>query len=273
MTQPSKPTELFTPEELWKETLLVKVRGYIPDRTFSNLERCGKERIYRTCKNCRDWETFFYRCDLKFCPLCNWRIARDRAAMLRIWTTTIAQPKHVVLTCRNFDLLTRRQIRSFARAFAKLRRAKVFEGVKGGCVSIEITNESRGWHLHAHVLVDARWIDAADLAITWGRLVGQQYAIVKIKDCRGLDYCNEVTKYVVKGAELVTWHPELISQFIHAISGVRFFSTFGSLFKMRRQIAAYLAEQKPPSPQCHCGCCDFWYQDEAALILREAQQA
>jgi hypothetical protein len=173
--------DLLQPEQIWKQSLLSKIEGLIPYEVFESLSKCGVEDIFRTCKGCGNWKTFQWRCSLKFCPLCNWRIARKRAEMLNLWNFQIKQPKHIVVTQRNFPVLTRQKVRDFGRALAKLRRQKVWKDVKGGCVSTEITNEGRGWHLHAHILVEARWVDAGLLAVTWGKLVGQQFGIVKVK--------------------------------------------------------------------------------------------
>lgn len=264
--------DLLTPEQIWKESLLAKVDGLIPEPVWQNLSRCGVQELYRTCRGCGDWTTFYYRCSMKFCPLCNWRIARSRAEMLKAWNLTITQPKHVVITQRNFPVLTRRKIRDFGRAFGKLRRTKLWKDVKGGCVSTEITNEGRGWHLHAHILADARWIDASALAIEWGRLVGQQFGIVKVKDVRDSSYLGEITKYVVKGSELAGWHPQEISQFIRAIRGVRFFAAFGTLFHLQRKIKAQLRHSKPPAEPCKCGCTDFRFEDETAVIVGQLRR-
>lgn len=268
----SPQLNLLTPEQIWKESLLAKVDGLIPEAVFQNLSRCGVEELYRTCEACGDWTTFYYRCSMKFCPLCNWRIARSRAEMLKAWSLQIAQPKHVVLTQRNFSVLTRRKIRDFGRAFAKLRRNRIWRDVEGGCISTEITNEGRGWHLHAHILIDTRWLNASQLAVEWGNLVGQEFGIVKVKDVREVSYLGEITKYVVKGAQLASWAPEEIAQFIRAIRGVRFFAAFGTLFHLQRKIKAHLKHNKPPTEPCKCGCSEYRYESEVAVILGELRR-
>lgn len=268
----SPQLDLLTPEQIWKESLLAKVDGLIPEAVFQNLSKCGVEELYRTCKGCGDWTTFYYRCSMKFCPLCNWRIARGRGEMLKAWSLQIRQPKHVVLTQRNFPILTRKRIRDFGRHFAKLRRNKLWKDVRGGCISTEITNEGRGWHLHAHILVDADWVDASQLAIEWGKLVGQEFGIVKVKDVRDCSYLGEITKYVVKPAQLAGWAPEEIAQFIRAIRGVRFFAAFGSLFHLQRKIKAHLHASRPPAEPCKCGCGDFRFESEAAVIIGEIRR-
>lgn len=264
--------DLVTPETVWQASMLAKVKDILPWRIYESLNKCGQEVIHRTCDACGDWESFPWRCSLKFCPVCNWRIARQRARMLKLWTMQIEQPKHIVLTQKNFEVLTRRKIRNFLKAFSRLRKTKLFRGCKGGCISVEITNEGRGWHLHGHILADMRWCDAGKLAIAWGGAVGQEYGIVKVKDCRGKDYLGEVTKYVVKGGQLASWSPEQINQFVQAVQGVRMFATWGHLFKLAKSLRAQMAAEAPEAKVCECGGCDFTYQSEVAAVLSDVRE-
>jgi hypothetical protein len=143
--------------------------------------------------------------------------------------------------------------------------------VKGGCLTVEVTNEERGWHLHSHWLIDCRWIDAGKLAIEWGKIVGQEFAIVKIQDARAIDYVLQVCKYVVKGSDLAGWHPEQIHQFLRAIRGRRMFFTFGSLNQCGRAVKLELAAAKGCTV-CECGCGKFIFESEVTSILREIRQ-
>lgn len=271
-SSPNLPAESFTPERLWKETILTKIQGLVPWAITDKLNRCGNEEIYVACADCGRFKTCHFTCNLKFCPCCNWKIARSRAQVLRAWTKRIGQPKHIVLTARNEQFITRGSIRKFQKAFAALRRSKLFRTVSGGCVSVEVTNEGRGWHLHAHVLANARWIDASLLSLKWGRLVGQDFAIVKVLDARGKDYLNEVTKYVVKGAQLASWQPEEIAQFILAIRGIRFFATFGELFNLKAEIKRELNALKPGPSICACGCCKKIVTTEGTSIMQQLRR-
>lgn len=137
---------------------------------------------------------------------------------------------------------------------------------------MEITNEGRGWHVHLHILCDARWIDEKLLAIKWGKYMGQDFAIVKVLDARKKDYCSEVSKYVVKGAELVSWKPEEIAQFILAVRNVRFYATFGKLFHDARRIKAQLECNRPPPAPCKCGCSRFKFETDTRAVLNEIRK-
>jgi hypothetical protein len=182
-------------------------------------------------------------------------------AELREWAKEIKQPKLVTVTARNTEGISRHQIREFNKNLWRLRRQEVFEEVKGGSQSIEITNESRGWHVHAHLLVDARWVDTQQLAIAWGKLVGQEYAIVDVRDKRGEDGGAQAAKYVCKPAEFAKWRPNEIAEFVHAVSQVRLFNVFGDFIDKRRKIRARLRLNRPEN-LCDCGCGQFRFRPQ-----------
>lgn len=264
--------EFWQKEQLHHDSIMAKLEGLFDGAQMINFKRCGREFIFRHCRGCHATERKVYRCSLKWCPNCNWRITEQRKRILEAWAKQIAQPKHVVLTQRNFKLLTRREVRRFTANISRLRRQKVFRQVKGGSYSIEITNEQRGWHLHAHLLVDARWVDAATLAVTWGKLIGQNFGIVKVKDCRHREYVAEVAKYVAKGSDIARWPAHEINEFVRAVRGVRCFGVFGRLFKLRRQIAASLLSHDRVCVCGDCGASDFYWLDELSEVARECDR-
>lgn len=264
-----KQLQLLNSTDGWHETIRSKLQGRLNTIQFENFQRCGTEKIYRTCKGCGKCDGFGYHCMIKWCPRCNWRVTNKRQEMLERWSQLIDQPKHVVTTQRNTATLTRKMISDHTRNLAKLRRANVFKEVKGGCVSVEITNESRGWHLHAHWFVDARWIDASELSSTWARLVGQDFAIVKVLDLRSRkDFAREVAKYVVKGSEMATWDGNEINEFVRAVRGRRFFFAFGTLFRASAKIRAEMNAEKIPTV-CECGCEKFVVRSAVDELLHE----
>ena len=261
--------KLIPDREIFAEKIQSKLVGLLDTKQFENFCRCGKEEFYRTCKSCGDVQTTTYTCNVKWCPRCNFRIVNRRAELLKKWQVRIHNPMHLVTTQRNFELLTRRKIREHTRHLAKLRRQKVFSRVQGGCVSVEITNEGRGWHLHAHWLIDADFVDIKELAIVWGRLVGQDFGIVHFNKIRPGSFCHEVCKYVVKGSEMSDWHPELLNQFVRSIHGSRFFFLFGSLHKQAASMRAELNQEKKERAPCECGSLDFVYRTEVDEILHD----
>jgi hypothetical protein len=84
--------------------------------------------------------------------------------------------------------------------------------------------------------------------------VGQEFAIVYVKDCRRSDYLREVTKYAVKGSDLASWSAEDLGAFVAALDGVRTFGTFGTLFKLNAEWKAYVLAAREEALTCPCGC-------------------
>jgi hypothetical protein len=124
-----------------------------------------------------------------------------------------------------------------------------------------VTNEGKGWHLHAHLLVDADWIDAAELARQWAAQVGQDFAIVKVVDARrdrDVDYAREVCKYAVKGSQLAGWSGHEIADYIDAMKGVRTFFTFGNAYDQRTAFKQFKHDAELQACRCEaCGGTNF----------------
>ena len=246
------------------------VRHQVIDRLLSAgakdlaepLQRCHTDRVIKRCTSCDTISTFWNRCDKSYCPSCQPRLSRERKESIEWWTHQITQPKHIVLTCRNSHTLTKDAILGYKGALRRLLHQKIARHWKGGCYSLEITNEGRGWHVHFHILTDARWVDQPALAQAWGKLVGQDFAIVHVQDCRGKDYLREVTKYAVKGTDLATWEPADVVTYIRAMSGVRAFGTWGTLFKRNAAFREWLHDLQRQVEPCPCGCTKFEIMSE-----------
>jgi hypothetical protein len=221
------------------------------------------------CTSCGKAKPFYNRCELGHCPLCQARLSRERKQSVEWWTRQVQQPKHVVLTVRNTAVFTKAYVVWFKAAWGRLRRSSLAAAWNGGFYSLEVTNEGRGWHLHLHALVDARWIDAKALAIKWAKLTGQDFSIVKVKDVRQADYLAEVTKYAVKGSQLASWEPTDIAAYIDAMSGVRTFGVFGKLYSIRAQWREFLDSLQKEMPACECGCQTYYVLTEAEFAWKQ----
>ena len=264
--------DLISPEELWQETMIGKLRRTMPGEALWQFMRCGVEQMFRVCCACGSTRAGWYHCDRRWCPRCQKRLAARRAATIGIWIQHVTQPKHLVLTKRNFEELHPKDLRTFAKSLTKFRRSKCFREVHGGCQSIEMTHEGRGWHMHAHMLLDVKWLDMGAVEATWASLMKQQNVIVKIKDVRGGSYVQEVSKYVAKGSEMAGWPAERLAAFIAAIRGTRFFAPFGSLLKQGAEIRAEIARAKGVAPACECGCEKFLWETADEREAREISE-
>lgn len=233
---------------------------------------CHSEQTFKVCTGCSRARVFWNRCETKFCPICAPRLARERRDKVEWWATQIRTPKHVVLTCRNTATITKQQVLAYKANLVALRRQKWCANWKGGFYSIETTNESRGWHIHFHLLVDSRFIDEQRLAIEWGKLNGQDFAIVKVLPVNDGSYLKEVLKYNVKGSQMAKWSGSDIAAFMDAFHHVKTFDTFGSLRECRAAWKKWKDEQKVPEETCECGSCTFRTMDANTFAADEIRR-
>lgn len=265
-TSPERKTNR-TPN-FWAQSVIhrncvaAKLREAGADKIASKLEDCHAHTTIAICTNCSKVRTFANRCDLFYCPQCASRLQKERAEQVAWWAAEVRQPKHVVLTVRNFQNLTPEVVDWFRDCWSKLRRSKFASNWRGGFYRFEITNEGKGWHLHLHALVDALWIDQFRLKEQWRKNTDGAGYIVKVKDARGTDYLHEVTKYVVKGHQLAAWKPQQILEFVTAFTGKRTFGVFGSLYGKRTEFAEWIADLKSAKPACECGSDAHVFYDE-----------
>lgn len=259
--------EFWESRHVWSESLVAKLDQVNRSDLADQIRDCHSQVSYRRCNGCAQLSKFYNRCDRKWCPLCTPRLAAERRESVEWWTREVGQPKHVVLTSRNTDRISAETVRNFKAAFARLRRSRMSSNWRGGFYSLEVTNEGRGWHLHLHALVDARYIDARQLAITWAKCIGQDFSIVKVRDARDSNYLAEVTKYAVKGSQLASWNGEDVAAFIDAFSNVRTFGVFGSLYAKRTEWRTWLDSIHAKSTACDCGCTEFSILSELDLLL------
>jgi len=247
----------------------MKLRTAGLDDDAQKLEDCHSRFIIQLCTGCSVVKKFPNRCDNFFCPECQPTLSRARAKSVEWWTIGLSQPKHVVLTVRNIPDLTRGHVKQLKRWFRNLRTRKFARGWHGGFYNIECTNEGRGWHLHIHALIQARYIDKFQLSEQWSQITGKMGRIVDVRDCRKADYLKEVTKYTVKGSQLAAWSPDKIAAFVTAFKGVRTFGVFGELYGKRTEYAEWLAANATKATRCPCGCDEFKYYDEHEWLMKD----
>lgn len=256
-TSKLEKTAVTRQRTFWKERLIeltslqAVLRSHRPlPKEFSTLMRCRTEENNHTavCENCGFVHVFDYHCNKRFCPACAWQLSCERRTILDNCKHILRDPRHVVLTARNEESLAPMLVRVMT-GVRKLRRREIFAEVRGGWCSFEVTNESRGWHVHAHLLVDAPFIPADVLAQEWAACIGQSFAIVKVK--RAKDYLAEVTKYSVKPSSFISWTQQQRNEFVKSIRGRRFFFAFGHVAEASRNVKATLRASRG----LHNACC------------------
>lgn len=233
------------------------------------LEECDQE-IWLRCSECQARKRGFTRCKKRWCPICARAIAAERVFKHERALKTIKWPLHITFTIQNTHELTTSNLRSLLRAFRRLRQRRLWKlCVRGGWVSLEITNRGNGWHPHLHVLADVEWLSltcspprrndsrerkkwkcdqaAKELSDTWAELVGQKTASVKSRRCAGAVAIREVMKYAVKGTDLVESKASA-SAVIRAMKSTRLFRGFGTCYGRAKEL-------EPLKAPCTCDSC------------------
>lgn len=265
-TQQLHQSLLWKNQTIHKNTTAAKLREAGLLIEAQKLEICHTMFTVAVCNGCNSVKRFPNRCDLFYCAECQPRRSEDRRRAVEWWTQTIKQPKHVVLTVVNLTELTNAHVQEFRKFFTRLRRSAFARNWIGGFYNIEVTNEGRGWHLHLHALIEARFIDSFQLSAAWERCTNGLGRIVKVKDARGKNYLAEVTKYAVKGVQLAAWTPTQIKTFVTAFQDVRTFGVFGSLYGKRTEFAAWFKIVRDQKPSCECGCSSARYFSEIQFL-------
>lgn len=272
----------FDGPELWKTGIIH--RSVIADKLHlagghdfaAPLDECGTRHSVAVCTGCNAARRFSNRCDLRYCPACQPRLARERRQSVEWWTKEVSDAKHVVLTVRNVPTITKEYVQWFKDCFARLRRTKftttrtirtttldtkeplpvplISHAWSGGFYSLEVTNEGAGWHLHLHALVSCPFIDAGILSHTWDKITKGAGYIVRVKEVASGSYLQELLKYTVKGSEMAGWAPADVLAFVKAFDGLRTFGVFGTLRGARAAWRLFLDSMQAEKPACACGC-------------------
>jgi len=262
--------EFWARQSHFKAAVVSKLRTADRDDLAAPLDYCHTYYTVVQCVSCGSVGKFPNRCDHHECPECQPRLAHERVRALEWWIKEVSQPKHVVLTCRNVPELHPGHVSEFKEWIRRLRRTKFARNWLAGIYSLEVTNNGKGWHIHAHLVVEARYIDKAQLSETWQRVTNRHGAIVDVRDCRKKDYLREVCKYAAKGSQIASWTPQQIVQFITAFEHLRTFGVFGSLHGKRTKFREWLESICADKHTCTCGCNQFRYYTE---LEWEAHQA
>ena len=254
VTSHAEQLELLDKFLVLKDSIVSKLLSIGGYDLAEPLDKCHTVESFAQCQGCKKVRHFWNRCENFYCPVCQPALARERTEAIKFWSELIPQPKHVVLTVRNSRILSWTYVKWFKACLTKLRRRAFARNWRSGLWRLEVTNEGKGWHLHCHLLIDANYIDKAELARQWAEIVGQDFAIVSVKDARDKSYLTECCKYTVKGSQLASWTPLDIAAFIYAFSGQRSFGVFGDLYGRRAEWASHLKTLTEGKRKCECGC-------------------
>ena len=116
--------------------------------------------------------------------------------------------------------------------FRRLRATELWRGaVTGGAAFIEVkwSHNSQGWHVHAHCLLEGRYMPHPKLREAWRRITGDSH-VVDIRKVRTTTKAvNYVTRYVTKSWDRETEaQPALLVEAIIALGSRRLVNSFGT---------------------------------------------
>ena len=102
---------------------------------------------------------------------------------------------------------------------------------KGGAIFIEVKRGSQagGWHVHAHVLLEGRYMPHAEIKHLWHEITRDSFIvhIAPVNDEHGM--IGYVTKYVAKPLDATVFDkPADLVECIEALKGARLCRTFGT---------------------------------------------
>ena len=268
--QPAQ-AEIWRASTMHKNSVAAKLRQQGLTEEASRLEQCHSYYTFARCADCGRTAKFPNRCDRFYCPECSAHLQHERHEQIAWWLSSVRQPKHVILTVRNIPQITRGHVDQMQRWFGALRRRKFARNWTGGFYCMEITNEKRGWHLHIHALVEARWIDKGELARVWNSVTNGMGRIVDVRDYRKAEFLPARARYIVKGSALAKWPAAEVAEFVRAFQGKRTFGVFGSLYAQRTQFAEFIAEMKAARPRCECGSNRVKYYSETEWLMLDLE--
>lgn len=283
MGESRDPAQIRRERAEMRAKLIARLESEDADDLAARLKRCG-QRLVLHCTCCGQTRESETRCDLKWCPACQHRLA-TRTGLRYAGITAAAQwPLFVTFTVQNYDESSFDFVRHVRRSFGKLRRLRWWKRcVTGGIASIEVTNKGRGWHPHVHALIDSKWLSvtvpqprprspkavwtaagkrsAAEVGEQWELCCGRN-ASVKVRRVFGMDQRNskpitmEVLKYSVKGSDLVDC-PDAIAPLIRMMDGCRLVTSWGTMYGHQA-----LKRPKGVGLECNqCGAIGEWLPD------------
>jgi len=245
------------------------------------LEKCGEE-FRMKCVDCNARRVVFAACKKRWCPRCAPSLAHERVLKHQRAVLAMKWPLHVTLTRANVADLTRETLVQLLKAFRKLRQRRLWKlTVRGGFVSLELTNRGEGWHPHLHIVCDCEWLSlrvcpprradtqeakaqkfksaSCELEQCWAEILEQKTASICVRRVHGAagekNAAVETMKYAVKPGALLESEGRA-SDVIRAMERTRLFRGFGSCAKLK------LDTPREPSV-CECGACNSFVPEES----------
>ena len=173
-----------------------------------------------------------FGCHNRYCPRC----ARNRSSNIgrnvkRLLRGNDGNLKFVTLTLRHNKTDLRDQLKRLNSCFNNMKRRDWWKShVTGGMMFIEVKlSRAKQWHVHAHIIADAKYMPQHELSKEWLAVTGDS-PIVDVRLIKNADAAaSYVAKYGSKSFDAGLIHqPESLAKVMTALKGSRLCTTFGT---------------------------------------------
>lgn len=193
----------------------------------TNLENCGTVS-WLARSSCGDLLFCRNGCNLRWCPKCRWKSARNQIHRIKSMTGHL---RVMMLSIRSSDETLGDQIKHLKKSFRRLRQMRNWKKyVTYGCGAVEVTfnNKTNQWHPHLHIIWNGSYFPQRLLSKMWCKATsGSTYVFLQKLSGKGaMDY---VAKYLTKCPPVKKWRdPEKRAAEIVGLVGVQLFISFGN---------------------------------------------
>lgn len=172
-----------------------------------------------------------FGCRNRYCPRC----ARNRSNLIgrnvrRFLNGHDGDLKFVTLTLRHNKTSLRDQLKRLNSCMNNMKRRDWWKSkVKGGMMFTEVKLSKAGlWHVHAHLIVDAKYMPQHELSAEWLAVTGDSPVV----DVRRINNAEAAASYVAKyGSKAfdagLLHQPARLAEVMIALKGSRLCTTFG----------------------------------------------
>lgn len=239
----------------------------IADKLF----KCGEWDTLCACGSCGGYWWVRYRCTLRCCPICSRDKARDRTRYLLAVSRKQIHCKMLTLTMKRWTGSPGDGIKHLRDSVQRIRDTTLFARCLGGAYTIEVIPKDDGWHIHAHMVIDAPYMPFRTIVAAWALAVRQPCPHVRIQSAESENVKKYICKYAGKSmvediglAHIVEWY--------EAIKGRRLWATFGLWYNAKLNDLEDGEEEKQgprPCPLCGQTKCVFLARAGPAIMGRE----
>ncbi len=220
---------------------------------YQALLNCEETQALVCCSHCGKSWYVTNRCRKRVCPLCSFRVAKERGNYLKALTARMKYPKFLTLTMPLWENNPQEGIKYLRQSFNKMRRHKLFSKVVGGSYMIELKIKPTGYHIHMHIMMDCPFLPYQKVFSAWKSLVGSdcpQIFIEAVKSEKAKEY---VAKYASKASDFDSG-PDVVVKWYLAVKGQRLFTTFGKWYNAKMEDLD--AEYEVFIPESKCPYCE-----------------